>query len=104
MARIFLFCFLVLALSCKTKQTNSSEDLTSQGYQKATVLKYDVEACGYLLELESGKKIQPFVALAKEFEKDQLKVWVKFEIKKKQSPNTCMAGEIAEITDIKSRK
>lgn len=71
----------------------------------ARVIKYEVEACGYLLELPDAKKskLAPD-KLPDELKKDNQKVWVKYTPLKKQLMGVCMAGTQVEIVDIKARK
>jgi hypothetical protein len=52
--------------------------------------------------LSDGKKLQPY-NLSDEFKKDQLTVWVKY-VPKKNVFNSCMAGQVVELSDIQLRK
>jgi hypothetical protein len=81
---------------------NSDIDNVKQGYTKATVIKYEVESCGYILQLENGNKLMPD-NLNDSLKIDSLKVWIKFLLPKKQPMTTCMAGKTATIADIKKR-
>lgn len=81
---------------------NSDIDNIKQGYTKATVIKYEVESCGYILQLENGNKLMPD-NLNDSLKIDSLKVWIKFLLPKKQPITTCMAGKTATIADIKKR-
>ena len=99
MARFFLLILTVFAFSC-----TGPKDLSTEGFTKAVVVKYEVEACGFVLQLENGKILQPSKTIETKFSKDQLPVWVKYQILKKQSPNICMAGESADLLEIKLRK
>ena len=82
----------------KSKKTNFEKE----GYVKATIIKYEVENCGYIIELSDKKKLQPD-QLADEFKKNKLKVWIKYSVPKKQIPTTCMAGQLIKIESIKKR-
>lgn len=77
-------------------------DFAAEGYLKATVIYYEVDACKYVLQLEDAKKLEP-VNLKEEFKKDQLPVWIKY-LPKKNTVSICMAGTIVELTDIQLRK
>jgi len=39
--------------------------------------------------------------LDESFKKDQLKVWIKYQILKKQPMSTCMAGKAVKMLEIK---
>jgi len=88
----------VVFVSCKAKK--AAVDYTSEGYVKATVIKYEVESCGYILQLENEKKLMP-QNLADEFKKDKLIIWIKYETPKKPPMTTCMAGTVVKLTDVK---
>ena len=64
----------------------------------ATVINYEVDGCKFLLQLTDGKKLQP-ENLAVEFQKDQLKLQMKYHVQNKM--NTCMTGEVVHIDFIK---
>jgi hypothetical protein len=73
-----------------------------EGYEKAIVKDYRVDGCTWLLVLEDGKKLQP-VELKPEFQKDNLRVWIRYEIKK-NGTGICMTGEMVTITTIERRR
>ena len=98
MKNILLIMFPVLLFACKAKKDTT--DYAVQGYEKATIIKYEVESCGYIIQLENENKLMPD-KLDESFKKDQLKVWVKYEILKKQPMSTCMAGKAVKMLDIK---
>jgi hypothetical protein len=76
-----------------------------EGYEKAEVIHYKVEGCGFLIELIDKEKTKLAPAnLPEEFKKDKEKVWVKYTIAKKQLKGGCMAGKQAEIIEIKKRR
>lgn len=92
--------------SCKTKapqqnnnQPNSIE--TKEGYTKATIINYAVDGCSWMIQLEDGKKLEPS-NLADEFKKENLKVWIQYQVKK-GGMSICMAGEMVTITTIEIR-
>jgi len=84
----------------KAKKINYSKE----GYVKARVIKYDVDGCGYLLQLEDKKKtkLAP-TKLNDEMIKHGRKVWVKYTPVKKPLMSTCMAGQQVEVIDIRRR-
>ena len=84
--------------SCKTKQ--APVDYWSEGFVKATVIKYEVESCGYILQLDSEKRLMP-ENLADEYKKDKLVIWIKYETPKRQPMTTCMAGTVVKLTEVK---
>ncbi len=94
----FLILFSLVFASCKTKK--AAVDYSNEGFVKATVIKYEVESCGYILQLENEKKLMP-ENLAAEFKKDKLIIWIKYETPKKQPMTTCMAGTVVKLTDVK---
>jgi hypothetical protein len=67
-------------------------------YTHATIINYTVDGCSWMLQLEDGKKLQPLI-LAPEFQKEGLKVLIKYEVKK-DAVGVCMVGEIVSITEI----
>jgi hypothetical protein len=73
-----------------------------EGYEKATVISYEVDGCTWMLDLEDGKKLQP-AELKPEFQKDRLDVWIKYEIKK-GAVGICMAGTMINLVEIELRK
>lgn len=108
---IFNFSFLISSCHCKKKTTSETviatpeikKDFEAEGYVKATVVDYQLDACRYLLQLPDEKKLEPSPNLSPEFQKDQLAVWVKY-IPKKGGMSVCMAGQMIEISDIQIRK
>ena len=108
---IALITFLSIALSpfsscCgkkKTTETTKEVDYSAEGYSALTVLFYELDGCKWMLVKDDGKKLNPEGGLPETFQKDQMKVWVKYELKK-EAPNICMAGEMIKVVDIKERK
>ena len=113
---IFLFSFFVISCHCQKKAAadtaTSSEikrDFEKEGYAKATVIYYELDACKYILQLVPDingpdviKQLEP-TNLKAEFQKDQLAVWIKYS-PKKDAMSACMAGQIIELSDIQLRK
>ncbi|MEK6615069.1 MAG: hypothetical protein AABZ32_02995 [Bacteroidota bacterium] len=94
---------------CKKKTTTdtvtsieSKRDFEKEGYTKATVIFYELDACKYLLQLEDQKKLDPS-NLSADFQKDHLAVWIKYALKK-DAVSACMAGQIVDLSDIHLRK
>ncbi len=77
-------------------------DYVKEGYTAATVIYYELDACKWMIQLDDEKKLEPR-GMDTAFQKDKLKVWVKYEILK-GAVSTCMAGTIVKITEIKERK
>jgi hypothetical protein len=100
MRNLVVLIVLVLLAGCKAKQ--KATDYEAQGYVKATVIRYEVESCGYLLQLAGEEKLAP-QQLDDRFKKDGLAVWIKYTPLKKQPMSTCMAGKAVTITDIKKQ-
>ncbi len=101
---IILITFIVLTNACSHK-TMSVQSLASEekaNFIKATIINYTLDGCGWMLQLEDEKKLQP-VNLNNEFKKENLKVWVQYQ-PVKQGMSICMAGEIITITTIELRK
>ncbi|MGZ4035504.1 MAG: hypothetical protein ACXVPU_10110 [Bacteroidia bacterium] len=73
-----------------------------EGYEKAKVINYPIDGCGWMLQLEDSTKLQPLI-LSPEFQKEGLQVLIKYEIKKDVA-GVCMAGKIVALTDIKKLK
>jgi hypothetical protein len=97
--------FTLFTCKVTAQEKKHKVNYEKEGYVKAIVIKYEVESCGYLIELtdKAKTKITPY-KLPDEFKKDKEKVWLKYTLAKKQLPSTCMAGKQAEIEDIKKRK
>ena len=129
MKKLFLFSFLIFNFSCliischcKKKTTTTSTQATSTtpsdsdiqkiqeqqksyangGYSRAMIIYYELDGCGYMIQLGDGTKLEP-TNLKDEFKKDKLDVWVKYT-PKKGGASICMAGQIVDITDIQLRK
>ena len=86
----------------KGDRHNPETEKIYEGYTKAEVINYTVDGCSWMLQLEDGKKLEP-AGLKPEFQKDKLKVWIKYTIKK-GGAGICMAGEMINLTEIELRK
>lgn len=95
---LFLLTFVVSAQ--ESKKTNYAKE----GYEKAVVINYKVDGCGFMLQLldKRKSKISPD-KLPDEFKKEKMKVWIKYSASKKQPITTCMAGHFCDLIDIKKR-
>jgi hypothetical protein len=100
----FLFGTFIIS-SCQittiTQNTTESGTYKDNAFTAATIIDFKLDGCSWMLELENGKKLQP-LNLKSEFQKNDLKVWVKYTIKKVNG--ICMAGETVDITEIELRK
>ncbi|MCW3085239.1 MAG: hypothetical protein JWP12_2605 [Bacteroidetes bacterium] len=74
----------------------------TESSEKATVINYTVDGCTWLLILEDGTKLQP-VNLSPEFQKNNLKVWITYSLKKGAS-SICMTGKMVTLASIQLRK
>jgi hypothetical protein len=116
MRKVSLFIFMLLfSLTVlgqkkpKTKPEPLIPDPPKEGFIKATVIKYEVESCGFLLQVDGKTRKDPKMKLqpenmAEEFKKNKLKVWVKYVVPKSQPITTCMAGQVVKIEAMKIRK
>ena len=95
-------CRQSCAAKTETNKQQISVDYEKQGFTKATVVQLQLDGCSYVLQLESGKKLEP-VNLSAELKKDKMNVWVKYK-PKPDVASICMAGEVVEITTIAIRK
>ncbi|MHB8261706.1 MAG: hypothetical protein ACYDCN_15365 [Bacteroidia bacterium] len=105
MSKLFVISFLLLTLKVPAQEKKHKINYEREGYVKAVVVHYEIESCGYFIELadKARTRIAPH-KLPDEFKKDNEKVWIKYTLAKKQLPSTCMAGKQAEVTDIQKRK
>ena len=100
---IITFFVLLFFLVHIFAQKSAAEYIKS-GYVKAIVLnKKGIDGCGFVIKLEKNEIIQP-LELDKKFQKNKLKIWVKFVVPKKSPASICMMGKIVEITFIEKRK
>ncbi len=101
--------FLVASCHCKKKAAADTvtpevkRDFEAEGYVKAMVIYYDLDACRYLLVLTNEKKLEPSAELPTAFQNDKLTVWLKYA-PKKGGVSVCMAGQMVDIADIQIRK
>jgi hypothetical protein len=89
------------ACSQKTHVSQSADTNEKAGFIKATVIKYDLDGCSWMLQLADKRKLEP-VNMKEEFKKENLNVWIKYQTYNGNS--ICMAGEMITITDIQLRK
>ena len=102
MNKVFFFIIITLLLfSCKNKKA-IIKNFEAEGFVKATVIKYEVESCGYLIRLENELLLSPD-SLPKAYEKNNFLVWIKYNNTKKQSLSTCMAGKTINLIEILER-
>ncbi|MCC7302822.1 MAG: hypothetical protein IT233_09280 [Bacteroidia bacterium] len=102
-SRTLLLLLIAVAIhSCCAKKAPPEPDYAALGYKKATVINYALDGCMWMLEMEDKTKKEP-QNLPEDFRVENKAVWVKFKPAKKGSMSICMAGEMVEIEDIKSR-
>ena len=96
--------FSTLAFSAHAQDKKHKINFKKEGYTKAVVINYNVDGCGFLLQLtdEQKTKLMP-EKLPDDFKKDKKKVWIKYALLKKQPITTCMAGKMIELFDIEKR-
>ena len=99
------FVFTLFVFNTNAQEKPKKINYAKEGYVKAKVIKYEVDGCGYLLQLEDKKKtkLAP-TKLTDEMTKHGRKVWVKYTPVKKPLMSTCMAGTQIEVIDIQKRK
>lgn len=105
MIRVINFLIVVSAaalISCYAIQPANKTDYAAEGFVKAEIKKYEVDGCGFMIFLEDGKKLNPD-NLQEQFQREGLKVWVKYGIRK-NAMSICMAGDNVIITAIEPRK
>ncbi|MDF2436234.1 MAG: hypothetical protein K0Q95_610 [Bacteroidota bacterium] len=83
-------------------RADDSSDSAKSGYTPATVVYLTLDGCAWMLKLENGKYLQPY-QLEPEFQKENLKVLIKYTINK-NSMGICMSGAIVNLTEIKLNK
>lgn len=94
--------FMLSLAACITKKaTTSDTEMETKGYVKAMVISYEVDGCGYMLELTDKSKLEPD-GLQPEFQKDSLKVWIKYKAVPDRM-SVCMAGATIDLLEIKKR-
>ena len=99
---LFIIAVFVLpACSRKVPGQQSVAPMEQEGFVKATVKNYAVDGCTWLLVLENGKKLQP-AFLDIPFQKDDLAVWIKYEVTKSNA-SICMTGQPVNLREIRER-
>lgn len=118
--RFFIFSFMSLAVlfaitGCNCKKQKKEPELTQQekekmdmmmineGYVKATVINYNLDGCGWMLELEDKTKKEVSEGIPETFKVEGKKVWAKYSPAKNVA-SICMAGQIVNLWEIKERK
>jgi hypothetical protein len=117
---LFIISLTILAVSfglpgccCKkqkkepelTQQEKEAQDIImkNEGYVKATVINYNLDGCGWMIELEDKTKKEVSEGIPETFKVEGKKVWAKFSPVKGMN-SICMAGQIVNLWDIKERK
>jgi hypothetical protein len=105
-ALFFLFTILILT-ACQGAKKNAvaqpGKDYAGLGYVQAKIIKYDVDGCKWLLQLDELHRLVPSAPLPSVFQQENILVWIKYTLKK-GGAGFCMAGQIVELADIKHRK
>jgi hypothetical protein len=106
MKKILILLGICSLMACSkktlTSKVMSDKDYVFKKYQKAMVKYFKRDGCDYVIQLESGENLEPNV-LTEPFQKDSLKVWVKYDIRK-NAASICMMGKMVNVRDIKIRK
>jgi hypothetical protein len=76
--------------------------MEAQGFVKAMVISYEVDGCGYMLELSSDKSRLEPDGLQPEYQKDSMNVWIKYKANPDRM-SVCMAGATIDLLEIKKR-
>jgi len=85
----------------ESEQTDPSEPVQVKEYKLGTVVdKRNLDGCTYLIELVTGETLDP-VNLPEQYRKDQLSVSLRYEAVENKM-NTCMAGKMVRIHEIKT--
>jgi len=97
---------IVIASSCSkktfsTKTGSPSHAKTKTEYEDAMVRYFKRDGCDYALQLENGDLIEPD-KLSPKFQKDSLKVLVKYK-ERVDVASICMMGKMVKIIDIKTK-
>lgn len=102
---LIAFVFSLFAFNCHAQEKAKKINYAKEGYVKAKVIKYEVDGCGYLIELtdKAKTKLAPD-KLEDKLKKNGQKIWIKYVPAKKQLMGTCMAGKQVEVADIQKRK
>lgn len=95
--------FLLITCQVSAQEKPKKINYAKEGYVKAVIINYNVENCGFLIELTDKAKTKLAGKLNDEFKKNKQKIWIKYTLAKKQPISTCMSGKTIEITDIKKR-
>lgn len=110
MKQFLILSYLLITFigtSCRSVKGSKTEEASSMvpvpsGYSAATIFnKTGLDGCGWMLELESGKWLEP-VSLPDEFKQVGLKVYLIYKTSK--GAGVCMAGERIEIIEIKKQQ
>lgn len=104
---VFISTISIVSCCCQNKAVSATDttkkqetpDYEKAGYVRATVIKYEVDGCGYLLQLGSGKKLEA-LNLPEELKQEKKEVWIKYELDR-NAASICMAGDIVKLTDHK---
>ena len=95
---IIVSLFSLFIFSCDGDENSKME---RKGFEKATVINLALDGCDYVIQLESGEKLEP-VNIEDNFQADGLEIWIKYK-KEKSKMGACMVGPLINIEEIQVR-
>jgi hypothetical protein len=101
---LILSLFILLNSCSRTNEISRDKEYSEKGYTIGTVIDNSkIAGCGFLIQLNDSSIIAPS-KLEDKFRKNNLKVYFKYEVLKKQPMTNCMRGKVANITEIMEAK
>ena len=87
--------------SCsKTNEIFRDKEYSEKGYTIGTIIDNSkIAGCGFIIQLNDSSLITPS-KLEDNFKKNNLKIYFKYEVLKKQPMTNCMRGKVANILEI----
>jgi hypothetical protein len=103
---VFSILTILTIISCSKKIHPQKEEAikttpAKPGYEEAMVRYFKRDGCDYALQLNSGENLEPD-KLPLKFQKDSLKVWVKYK-ERTDAASICMIGKMVKVIDIKKK-
>lgn len=105
---ILLLALFVSVFGCRhlhdsvSTKADPKYDYAANGYIKAMVIAEELDGCKFMLQAEDGgKKMEPD-EIAPAFQKDSLKVWLKYQPDDNRM-SICMMGQPIKVLDIRTR-
>ena len=97
---IVLISFCIIGSCVNTKSAKRDHEYLKNGYTIAKVIdNTEIAGCGFILELQDSTLLTPS-KIGDEFKINNLKVYVKYEVLKKQPITNCMRGKVVNISEI----